>query len=186
MIRKYLLKPITLIFLSCSLGNSKLIKLSDSDFNSFPNRFEVLQTVFEYYYKIGFANKNLNRLNDSQKTLCFYFICDGLISNSGFYSILLETNGVYNIEFSKALERVRNNQDKIIFDEIISIYIKYENWFCKQINPPELYDSTTEFNEKLHNRIKELEKKWFANSKVREKLFNEYFEKNKQLLVEYK
>ncbi len=171
----------TLVF---SQDNQKLMRLKELDFNSFPTNFEVTQKVFEYYYNIGFTHKQIDSLNETQKVLCYNFICGGLIDNSGFYSILTETHGEYNIGYSKALELIQDTTDKKIFDEIVSIYEKYEKWFSKQEYPPTLDEESKEFDKKLYNRIEELQKNWYRNEEIREKLFEDYLTKEKHLLVD--
>lgn len=159
------------------------MKLRESEFNSFPTQFAMTQKVFEHYYDIGITDKKMDSLNNAQKTLCFHFICDGLIDNSGFYSILLETDGEFNLEYLKALDRIGDTTDRIIFDEIVSIYDKYEKWFSKQNSPPALDESSKEFDERLYNRIEELQKKWYENGTTRENLFKDYLETHKLQLV---
>jgi len=183
MIRAILFILIVHPILAFSQDKTKLMKLKELDFTSFPTQFATAQKVFEHYYKIGIADKKLDSLNEAQKTLCFHFICDGLIDNLGFYSILLETNGEFNLEYLKALDRIGDTTDRIIFDEIVSIYNKYEKWFSKQTNPPALNENSMEFDGKLFNRIEELEKKWYENGKIREDLFKDYFETHKLELV---
>ena len=160
-----------------------MITLKDIEFSKFPDDFQITQKVFEHYYDIGFTDGNKESLNEAQLTLCLHFICDGLIDNSGFFSILLETNGEYNIEYSKSLGKSGNTSDRIIFDEIISIYDKYEKWFSLQENPPVLDDSSEEFDENLVYRIDTLQEEWYENGSTRDNLFKEYFRTHKLQLV---
>lgn len=188
MIENVCMRMLFLILISVSISGFSqdkvgLMKLKEFEFNSFPDRFEITQKVFEYYYEIGIAGKKIDILNDAQKTICFHFICDGLIDNSGFYSILLETNGEFNEGYLKALERIGDTTSKHIFDEIVSVFVKYKSWFLKQTNPPVLNETSKEFDEKLYNRIEELQKKWYANGKNRENLFKRYFKENKLNLI---
>ena len=163
---------------------NNIIKLDAIEYDSFPDEFNITQKVFEYYYDIGFNQQGPDSLNEEQLTLCFHFICEGLIDNSGFYSILLETNGEF--DYSKALERVNDEPDRVIFDEIGSIYLDYKKWFSQQQLPPVLNQASPQFDEKLHNRIEELQKEWYANSDTRSELFKEYFKENKFALVDKK
>ena len=160
------------------------MKLNEAEMDLFPNQFAITQKIFEHYYDIGFKDKNLDSLNEAQKVLCYHFICDGLIDNSGFYSILLETQGEFNTGYSKSLELVADLADKQIFDEIVSIYKKYEKWFLIAENPPALDDDSKEFDINLCDRIDDLQMKWNDNMKMRENLFKEYLSNHKHLLVE--
>jgi len=83
---------------------------------------------------------------------------------------------------AEALAEV-GSPDKIIFDEIISIYNRYEKWFSNQENPPELDDSSEDYDEKLNDRIDSLQKERYEKGKTRDNLFKEYFRKHKLLLV---
>jgi hypothetical protein len=160
------------------------MQLKESAFNLFPGQSPVTQKVFEHYYDIGFINKQMDSLNDAQKVLCYHFVCDGLIDNSGFQSILLETNGEFNAGYARALDLIGDTTDKKIFDEIVSVYNKYEKWFSKQTNPPALDEDSKEFDKKLYARIEELQKKWYANGSARGNLFKEYIRRHKDHLVE--
>ena len=160
-----------------------IMLLNEIEFNKFPDDFQITLKVFHHYYNIAFADNNKDILNQAQLTLCLHFICDGLIDNSGFFSILLETNGKYNMDYSKSLERCGNITDKAIFDEIISIYDKYENWFSNQTNPPALEEGSDDYDYNLANRIERLEEEWFQNSTTRNNLFKEYFINHKLQLV---
>jgi hypothetical protein len=161
----------------------KPIKLNPKEFDSFPSEFDVTQKVFEYYFDIAYIGNKPDSLNDAQKALYYHFICDGRISNSGFISILLETNGIFNDGYSKVLHLIGDTTGKAIFDEIVGVYNKYEKWYSKTEVPPALDEDSKEFDKKLNDRIEELEKNWYNGDKARERLFYEYLNKNKPDLV---
>jgi|GEM_PF-3431551 len=171
----------------------KLIALKESEFKNFPAKFEIRQKVFSHYFNLGFTGarigsigKNVKALNDAQKALCYHFVCEGMIGNSGVYGILLETRGEFNEGYSRALELSGNKSDKKIFDEIASIYRAHEEWFSKLKTPPALNSGSKNFDSKLSKRIKQLERKWYASEEKRNEIFNAYFMLHKEALVQKK
>src|ERR1700752_3003818 len=172
------------------MPQAKKIKLNPIEFKNFPSKFDVSQKVFSHYFKIAFTGsrtgsmaKNIKLLNDPQKALCYHFVCDGMIGNSGFYSILLETKGEFNEGYARALEQAANIPDKKIIDEIDGIYKTYSKWFARAVNPPILDDESKRFDKSLHKRINTLEKAWYKNESKREALFKAYFRETKNDLV---
>jgi hypothetical protein len=184
MIRAIFVNLYILPILVFSQDKTNLMRLKESEYNSFPRQFNVTQKVFEYYYDIAYIDKKVDSLNDVQKILFFHFVCDGVIDNSGFYSILLETNGEFNSGYLKALNLIGDKTSMEIFGEIVSIYDRYEKWFSEQTNPPALDEESKEFDQALYSKVELLEKKWHLNRVIREKLFNEYLNKYKHLLVD--
>lgn len=163
-----------------------LKELSSNEFAAFPRDFEITQMVFKHYYNLGVIKNQFDSLNDVQKTLCTHFICTGLIDNSGFYSILLETRGKYNVEYSKSLNRMADRKSLKLFEKIVSIYNQFESWFFKNELPPNLDKNSIDYDKKLVKRIEKLERKWYANNKSREKLFELYISEHKLELVSNK
>jgi len=81
-------------------------------YDSFPAKFEVANNVFQFYY----SGNNLSKLSDPQKALCYFFICEGLIDNGGFYSLLLETKGEFNSGYMKSLVNAGETSSKEILE----------------------------------------------------------------------
>ena len=191
------MKNILLIYLfvnmlfnsSCKSHSIKKLEISKDDYISFPDTSDVTQKVFTYYYNLGFAknqSKQLSLFNNTQRTLCYFFICDGLIGNGGFISILQETNGEFNKGFLRALQIVGDIEGYNIFLKINSIYQRFNNYFDKQDIPPQLEEESDRYDKNLDDELSRLEEQWYSTSSERELKFNNYFNKNKDELIKIK
>jgi hypothetical protein len=167
-------------------SQGKFILLDSQEFDNFPSQFEIVNKVFQHYYDLAFPNGKIESLNVAQKALCYHFICNGMIGNSGFFAIFLETLGKYNTGYLETLVFIEDKVSEKIWKEIISIYEKYENWFGEQINPPVLNEDSEEYDEELENKIENLQKAWYNNELHRKTLFEQYLLNNKNLLIKKK
>lgn len=173
---------IAMTFFSFGQKKDSLFKLSVDEFNEFPKSFDITNRVFQHYYD-DLAKGKKDNLNPTQKTLCYYFICEGMIDNSGFYSILLESLGEYNVEYGMALERIGANESLLIWNELVQIFELHESYFLESENPPELDDESDSFDNDLANRIEALENSWYDLSPKREQLFEIYLSDHKSEIV---
>jgi hypothetical protein len=148
-------------------------------FDNFPYDFEIANKTFQFYY----ADGNLSKLSDAQKQLCYSFICEGLIDNSGLFSILLETQGQFNLGYIGVLEKAGELESRDILQEIDSVYRRFEKSFSSGILPDELDEESISYKRDLSERIKALENRWYDLSEQRNKKVNKYFETKKDELV---
>ncbi|MGN6399274.1 MAG: hypothetical protein ACTHMD_02400, partial [Flavisolibacter sp.] len=89
-----------------------------------------------------------------------------------------------NTGYLISLREVGDLISEQIFNEIVNIYKEYEPWFSKHENPPVFDNEAKEYDQKQCQRIDDLQKKWFFNENIREKLFQEYFLKFKNHIVQ--
>lgn len=155
--------------ISCNSQNQSLIELSKQEYDMFPDTFDIQQKVFSHYYDFGFAKNKAKGLNDAQKVICYYFVCDGLIDNGGFISILQETSGGYNDGFLIALKDIKDENGYNIFLDIVSIYKDYRKYFNNQEIPPQLDEESDKFDKDLESKLNTLEDNWYKDSSEREK-----------------
>ena len=155
------------------------MKVDKIQYDSFPSDFEVTNNVFQFYYSSG----DLSRLSDPQRALCYFFICEGLIDNGGFYSILLETEGKFNWGYITSLENAGEAKSQEILQQIHHIYEQFEGDFSHGELPPPLDDESDQFDQKLSDRIDVLEEKWYAQTDERILKMNNYFANYKDDLI---
>jgi hypothetical protein len=163
----------------CGQKSNSAMKVEQKQYDSFPSDFEMTNRIFKHYY----ADGNLSRLSDSQKALCYFFICEGLIDNSGFYSILLETQGEWNSGYVAVLEKAGDAESMKILQQIDQIYKQFETNFAQGELPPELDDESDSFNQELSDRINLLEENWYGLSDQRNQKVKKYLEYNKDEIV---
>jgi hypothetical protein len=167
------------VLINCGQKNIDIMKVDQKQYDSFPSDFEVTNLVFQHYYE----NRDLSKLSDSQKALCYFFICEGLIDNSGFYSILLETQGQFNSIYATVLEQAGDIESKKILQQIDQIYKRFETDFAQGYLPPELDEESVSFNQELIDKIDQLEEKWYGLTDQRNQKMNKYLENNKDEII---
>lgn len=166
----------------CGQKSISIMKVDQKQYDSFPSDFEVTNRIFQHYY----ADGNFSRLSDTQKALCYFFICEGLIDNSGFYSLLLETQGEWNSGYATVLEKAGDTESMKILQQIDQIYKQFETNFAQAELPLELDEESDTFNQELSDRINQLEEKWYGLSDQRSQKINKYLEYNKDEIIRIK
>ena len=152
-------------------------------YSAFPNEFDDLLEIFSYYSEYIFDKKQ-NDLNRSQKAFSYYYLVDGMINNSGVFSILLESLGEYNDGYLEALRLSKNNDDEANFQKLVVIFQKYQDYFMEQELPPVLDDEDKSFDKSLDTELDLIEQKWYDNTDIRDNNFKAFLIQNKDDLLE--
>lgn len=164
-------------------GSIDYITLEKEQYDSFPWEFEVSNKVFQFYYA---RQKELSKMSGVQRALCYFFICEGLIDNGGFYSILLETQREFNDGYITVLADCGAKKSERILTQIDQIYRQFEHDFSRGVLPPELNDESVSFNQELSEKIDVLEETWFRLFEIRNQKVNAYLAENKDKLITHK
>lgn len=125
----------------------------------------------------------MSQLTEFQKALCYFFVCEGLIDNSGFFCILLETKGEFSLGYANVLGIVGEQECRSILGELHQIYQKFEDHFSRGNLPSELDDESKRFDRELREKIDTLERKWYQLTDQRVEQMSKYLELHKNELV---
>lgn len=158
------------------------LEVMQQEYSTFAEDDRGIIEALRYYEKFIIEKKG-KYLNETQKALTYYYFVDGMINNSGVYSILLESFGEYNDGYMEALRISNNKEDLAIYEELVKIFNKYKSTFMGQELPPELDEGNEKFNEKESKLLESIEEKWYDNSKERDRLFKNFLVSNKHDLI---
>jgi hypothetical protein len=160
------------------------LKLTEKEFNIFPEDFDINMKVLEYYQEAIFE-KQQNNLNNIQKHFSIFYIVDGMINGSGIYSIFIESFGEYNDDYLDTLKATKNETDYNDFKKIVQIFKKFKTSFLEQEMPEQLDEDSDDFDFKLSESINEIENNWYDNSEIREEKFINYIKSNKGEIITF-
>ncbi|QBN19421.1 DMP19 family protein [Flavobacterium nackdongense] len=160
------------------------LKLTEKEFNIFPEDFDINMKVLEYYQKVVFDKKQ-DKLNNVQKNFCMFYFVDGMINGSGIYSIFIESFGEYNDDYLEMLTATGNNADYKDFKKVVKIFNKFKSSFLEQEMPEQLDEDSDHFDLKLAESIDDIENNWYDNSEIREEKFINYIKKSKEEIITF-
>ncbi len=166
------------------------ILLTRKEFEAFTNTFAIQQKVFVHYVDMGFGTADtvgvLSLLSPPQQALCYYFMSVGMIDNSGFISILLETQGELNAGFTDCLALIGDKHTGNIFKEVTTIFEQHKEYFIRMELPPALDDESSDYDAALSEKLNELDRDFYATEEVRAAFYKSFLEKFKDELVKTK
>lgn len=161
------------------------VEVTEQEYSVFPEDFDVFLKVLGHYEKFIFEKKE-KKLNETQKAFTYYYLVDGMINNSGVYSILSESLGEYNNGYLEALKISNNEKELTNYQELVKIFDKYRISFMEQEIPAALDEEHENFNEKESDIVETVESKWYDNTEERDELFKEFLASRKSDLMEIK